>query len=189
MKKILVLLVLLVIYIPVIFGESDVLINNQDNFIIKVLGEVKSENYVASVYYDGEKLIEDLTVIDNDNFRFDISKPGRTKEFRIVIEGNQKKSKNLQIKIQGQQFVGALGTQTQNIITNLYVNAVASNNITENIPNTNIPYLTSLYIPEGAHSLEENVVETRFVLAWKGNENLPAGFYSSDIDIEYSLID
>jgi len=172
-----------------LFSASDVLINGSENYIIKVLGEVKTENYVAEVYYNEEKLNNNLTVLDNESLRFDISKPGRTKEFRIVIIGNQTEPKSLEVIIQGQQFIGSLGTQTENIDTNLYVNAIKSSILDENIPNNNIPYIGSLNIPKGIHTLDENVIETRFVLAWKGNDTLPAGFYTSDIDIEYSVID
>lgn len=189
MKKILLFTICLFVNIVSLFSEADVLINESENFLIKVLGEVKIENYIALLYYDNEQLTNELTVLDNDNNRFDISKPGRTEEFRIVIVGNQTQSNSLEVKIQGQKFIGTLGTQTQDIDTNLYVNAISPSLNDDFIPNFNIPYIISLDIEEGVHSLEENIVDVVFVLAWKGNGNLPAGFYSSDIDIEYSVID
>ncbi len=189
MKKLLLITIILFISILSIYSEPEVLINGQENYLIKVLGEVKNENYVAVVYYNDEQLTSDITVLNNDNNRFDISKPGRTEEFRIVIIGNQTQPNSLEVKIHGQEFIGAVGTQTQGINTNLYVNAISPDVNDENITNYNIPYILSLDIEKGVHNLEENIVDVRFVLAWQGNSNLPAGFYSSDIDIEYSVID
>lgn len=187
-KNIILLSILFILSINNIFavdGEFD----SDGSLVIQVLGEVKTESYVAVVYYEEERLLNDLTILDNDNARFNISQPGRTNIFRIVIEGNQIEPRTLEVKIQGQKFVGAIGTRTASVDTQLYVNAIDPDSPDSLVPTNNIPFISSLIIPKGLHSVDENIIETRFVLAWKGNEELPAGFYSSDIDIEYSVVD
>jgi len=160
-----------------------------DYLVIKVSGEVKTESYVPVVYYDEEILLNDLVVLNDNDERFNISEPGRTKLFRIIIQGNQTESRNLEVKIQGQKFVGVQGTRTENVDTLLYVNAIDPNTPNNINPNNNIPFISLLNIPKGLHSIKENIVEVRFVLGWNGNASLPAGNYTSDVDIEYSVVD
>jgi hypothetical protein len=178
-----------ILFINPIFAVVNELKYENDSLVIKVLGEVKIESYVAVIYYEEERLLNDLTILNNFNDRFNISESGRTKEFRVVIEGNQVEPRTLEVKIQGQKFVGVPGTRTANVDTLLFVNAIASSILNNITPNNNIPFISSLNVPKGIHSINQNIIETRFVLAWQGNTDLPAGFYSSDIDIEYSVID
>lgn len=191
MKKNLIFFLFLLFFLSLdnIYAETNALYEVNDSLVIKVLGEVKTESYVAVVYYDEERLLNDLVVLSDNEQRFNISESGRTKEFRIVIEGNQSEPRNLEVKIQGQKFVGVQGTRTENVDTLLYVNAIDPNIPNILIPNNNIPFISVLNIPKGLHSIKENIVEVRFVLAWKGNDSLPAGNYSSDVDIEYSVVD
>ncbi|MGD1820333.1 MAG: hypothetical protein ACPKOI_10715 [Pleomorphochaeta sp.] len=189
-KKKVFLLFVVVIFVSklLVFAETNTLQGENENIRIIVLGEVKKQNYVASLYYDDEKLENDLNILTNDNERFDISKAGRTNEFRIIIEGNQEIDSFLELKINGQKFIGMSGTETENIDTNLYVNAFSPEISDLNIPNYNYQFTKVINIPKGNHSFDENTIETNFILAWKGNERLPSGLYSSDIDIEYSVI-
>ncbi len=172
-----------------IYADNNALYDVNDYLVIKVSGEVKTESYVPVVYYDEEILLNDIVVLNDNEERFNISEPGKTKLFRIIIEGNQTESRNLEVKIQGQKFVGVQGTRTENVDTLLYVNAIDPNNPNNINSNTNIPFISLLNIPKGLHSLKENIIEVRFVLAWKGNNSLPAGNYTSDVDIEYSVVD
>ncbi|MGD1823291.1 MAG: hypothetical protein ACPKM0_11085 [Pleomorphochaeta sp.] len=188
-KKIILLVIFLLFNIFSLFSASEILINDSERFIFNVLGEVSTENYVAVVYYDEELLFNDLTILDNNNQKFDISKPGRTKEFRIVIIGNQLEENSLEVIIEGRKFIGAIGTPEQNYDTELFVNAINPLVNDDNIPEGNIPYNVSLNIPRGVHNLDENIIDVSFVLAWRGNSTLPSGIYTSDIDIEYSVID
>jgi hypothetical protein len=188
-KIFLLICLLCILFINPIFAESDTLLNGGDSLVIKVLGEVETESYVAVLYYEDERLLDDVTILDNNNQRFNISEEGRTNEFKIVIEGNEIDSSSLEVTIQGQKFLGILGTRTADVDTGLYVNAIDSDFADGFIPNDNIPFISSLNIPKGIHSETENVVETRFILAWQGNPDLPSGFYASDIDIEYSVVD
>jgi len=172
-----------------IYADTNALYEVNDYLVIKVSGEVKTKSYVPVVYYDEEILLNDLVVLNDNEEKFNISVPGRTKLFRIIIEGNQTESRNLEVKIQGQKFVGVQGTRTENVDTLLYVNALDPN-LQNNInPNNNIPFISLLNISKGLHSLKENIVEVSFVLAWNGNDSLPAGNYTSDVDIEYSVVD
>ncbi len=172
-----------------IYADTNALYEVNDYLVIKVSGEVKTKSYVPVVYYDEEILLNDLVVLNDNEEKFNISVPGRTKLFRIIIEGNQTESRNLEVKIQGQKFVGVQGTRTENVDTLLYVNALDPN-LPNNInPNNNIPFISLLNISKGLHSLKENIVEVSFVLAWNGNDSLPAGNYTSDVDIEYSVVD
>ena len=189
-KKKVVLLFFVVIFVFnfFIYAETNTLQGENDNIRIIVLGEVKKQNYVANLYYDDEKLENDINILTNDNQRFDISRAGRTREFRIIIEGNQEIDSFLELKINGQKFVGMSGTETESIDTNLYVNAFSPEIAESNIPNYNYQFTKVINIPKGNHSYDENTIEANFILAWQGNESLPSGLYSSDIDIEYSVI-
>jgi len=188
-KFIIIFCLLFILFNNQIFSES-VLINGVDETLVfKVLGEVETESYVASLYYDDERLLDDITILDENNGRFNIAQEGRTKVFRIVIEGNQDFSRNLEVKIRGQKFVGYPRTRTANVDTQLYVNAINPDLPNSLISNDNVPFSSYISIPKGKHSYTDNIIEVRFVLAWKGNDTLLSGLYYSDIDIEYSVVD
>ncbi len=187
-KEVLLFFIVISVFNFFIYAETNSLQGENDNIRIIVLGEVKKQNYVANLYYDDEKLENDINILTNDNQRFDISKAGRTREFRIIIEGNQEIDSFLELKINGQKFVGISGTETESIDTKLYVNAFSPEISDANIPNYNYQFTKVINIPKGNHSFDENTIAANFILAWKGNESIPPGLYSSDIDIEYSVI-
>ena len=96
MKKNLIFFLFLLFFLSLdnIYAETNALYEVNDSLVIKVLGEVKTESYVAVVYYDEERLLNDLVVLSDNEQRFNISESERTKEFRIVIKVNQSEPRN-----------------------------------------------------------------------------------------------
>lgn len=155
-----------------------------DNKIMHVEAQVVSESYVPMIYYDGKKLEDNTKILDANNQKFDISKDGETHYFTVRVVGNQDISRNLKVIVTGREFLGAF----DNSNTNLFVSVVGlgENYFGPTVANSSI-YERSLVIPRGPHSDTQNVVETSFKLRWKGNSDIPSGYYTSTVDIEYSV--
>lgn len=162
MKKILTLIALSFIALASISAASQ----NVD-----INAKMAETELTASLMYDNVFYTADIDLYQNmkDETPWNLAEAGETKDFKILVSGNQNKNHTLHVAVSASAFhglVNGIGTGAPNKVTVSKVDAEQT-------------------ISAGYH---DNSVLSTFHISWdgKGNEVI-AGTYVSDVVITYSI--
>ncbi len=179
-------LIIIIIAITPIYAEVMAL---NDTVTVEIQGEVVIIPYEVNIYYNGEILRDTEFRISN---KYDLTVPNRTEIFSIFVSGNQPTGLSLTVTIVGQQFRRQPLYDSKEIVTDFYVNAIeilGDENLNNLSVSAEAQNFSSTFAVEGnlSNEIQNNPNVINFVLAWVGNDKLPAGEYTSDINIVYSV--
>ena len=160
MKKLLTILSISIITLTSLFAKSAVV------DLVTTIDEV-AVSY--ELYYNDTNIADGTT-----DFRIDILSPlnegGNTNPFRLIASSNMNKDLAINVDVTPHSFTTTINDGSE----------VVDSTITPEV----ITLLPMSILPAGKNDNETVYV---FVLTWTGKDNLVAGDYVSNVDIEYTI--
>lgn len=172
MKKLLTALCLLTVLTTAVFAETN---------SFKLNGMVTEIPYTLNVRYNNNVLANDSAIYsdtvtpgDEKNAKWDITQNGETKQFAVVLSGNQNSAASFSASVIASNFKGTVNGKT-NTDSNVAVN-IKKDSVVDTTVNERYGLITA-----------ENEVLYSFSLEWLGNPNAAAcDDYTSTVTITYS---
>ncbi len=158
MKKLLTILALAAIVSTSMFAKSaEVQLNTS----------IEETEVSYQLAYDGTLLEDGIEEFDI-NISRSLTEGGQTQDFTVYSSSNKNSDMGVVVKIAADSFRTTLNDGTENYDSKI-------------TPSVNT--ISSLSkVPAG---LQEKLLVNKFNLSWSGNEELPAGDYTSDVTIKY----
>lgn len=173
MKKTIAILLVQAVVMTGVFAANE----NAANVTLNA--SVKSETYIPTLYYKGASLVDGAAIFSDGvdgSSMWDLASttPVTTDVFSVQVSGNENVSRYLKVTVKPGDFIATVDG----------VNHPANITITPEATNGVINDATGNKINAGKQSGAELCT---FTLGWTGDANLPAGDYTSTVQIGYTV--